>query len=52
MDFAGQGGTPEIASGRGGAPSGVMVILHLAPLGEALAWVLDTFAICEAGEAL
>ena len=37
---------------HGRSPSGDMVILHLAPLGEALAWVLATFAICEAGEAL
>ena len=32
--------------------SGIEVILHLAPLGEALAWVLATFAIYEAGGAL
>ena len=31
MDFAGQGGTPELAGGRGDAGSGDQVILHLAP---------------------
>ena len=52
MHFGVPRGTQNPRRRLGRGTSGGEVILHLAPLGEALAWVLATFAIYEASEAL
>ena len=45
-------GVQNVLSAAKAQTSGREVKLHFAPLGDALAWVLATFAICEAGEAV
>ena len=52
MDFGVPGGSPIFCRQLGGAPSGIQVKLHVAPLGDALAWVSARFAISETCEAV